>query len=399
MKKRILKTICLSMTAVLGLSASTIDAKKIESLSGVTPVSKEWMSAKVSQIYLYPQTTITLNDKKANELNKELKAKKVAVRALYDGTNIAFLLEWPDGTKSIQKKDKTASYADGFAVEFVSGEVDPLKLPYIGMGSEGRPVEIFLQKRVERFYEPNGNGDVASQVNRNNTNAFGEELVKFDQKVSSLGMSDYQKAYISEGFRSMSEIKKEDLDAKAQMEYANGTWKGTLIRSLKDPYSDLDASSVPVAFAIWDGERLQRDGVKLLSPWIAVNLGGGKDDILVKMLNAVAGGDIARGKELAEQNCASCHRYEGATNAPLFMAPDLTNIGGYSNAAYLTESIVDPSAVVVPGYNKNAHKNFDWYTLDEKGKRVSTMPSFAHLNNKEILDIVAFLQTLKAEVK
>ena len=381
------------------MQAATIDAKKIDNLKNITPVSKEWMTAKVSQVYFYPQTTITLNDKKANELNKDLKAKKVALRTLYDGKNIAFLLEWSDSTKSVQKQNRTTSYADGFAVEFVSGEINPFKLPYIGMGNEGRPVEIFLQKAYEKFYEPSGNGNIDLQVNRSNINAFNQKLAKFDRKVLNQAKSDYQKVFIGEGFGLMSEIKQESINIKAEMEYANGIWRATLVRSLKDSYTDLNVSSIAVAFAIWDGQKLQRDGIKLLSSWIAVDFDKKESDTLVKMLNSTTNGNIENGKILVEKNCAVCHRYEGYKNAPLFMAPDLTNIGGYSNAAYLSESVIDPSAVIVPGYNKNAHKNFSWYTVDDKGKKVSVMPAFSDLGNKEILDIVTFLQTLKSKAK
>ena len=81
------------------------------------------------------------------------------------------------------------------------------------------------------------------------------------------------------------------------------------------------------------------------------------------------------------------------------MAPDLSNIGGQATAAYIKESILDPNAVVVPGYNRNAHPNFSWYTVDKNGHRTSTMPPFSFLDQKTIEDIVAYLQTQKAEVE
>jgi complex iron-sulfur molybdoenzyme family reductase subunit gamma len=80
------------------------------------------------------------------------------------------------------------------------------------------------------------------------------------------------------------------------------------------------------------------------------------------------------------------------------MAPELTNIGGYSTVAYLRESILKPSAVVVPGFNRNAHPNFPWYNL-ENGKRVSAMPDFSWMDEKSVNDMVAYFMTLKAEVK
>ena len=82
------------------------------------------------------------------------------------------------------------------------------------------------------------------------------------------------------------------------------------------------------------------------------------------------------------------------------MAPNLSNIGGYATSNYLMESIIDPDAVVVPGYNVNAHSNTPWYNFDAVTKtRKSTMPSFGHLSDEEKTNLIAFLKTLKAGVK
>ncbi len=361
MKKVILKTLFFLFFISCISQSSVIVAKKTDSLKNITPVSKEWMTAKVTHVIFYPQTTVVSADKKANELNVGQKAKKVSIRTLYDDKQIAFLLEWSDNSKSVQKQNETDSYSDGFAVEFADPKIDPLKLPYIGMGSEGRQVEIFFQKAHKN---------------------------SFESEVS-----------ISEGYATMLPIKEKKPFAQMKMEYTNGTWKATLIRPIKDLYTCLDTENIPVAFAIWDGEKLQRDGLKLLSSWVVVDIYGSKNTILSKVIDAKSSGDAAVGKTLVRQNCAVCHRYEDIADAPLYMAPDLSNIGGYATAAYLTESIVDPSAVIVAGYNKNAHKNLQWFTIDKNDTKISVMPSFSHLSNKEILDIVAFLQTLKAEVE
>ncbi len=398
MKRLITTTISLGLLSSTVLFADTIVAKKVAaSLDNIKCDSSIWEKAKAAEVVLYPQTTITLNDKKANEINKNDKAKKAKVKALYNGKRIAFLIEWPDGTKNIQKGYKSNVYADGFAVQFTNIS-DAKKLPYIGMGSKGREVVIHLQKAVEKFYEPNGNKDVSMQVNRDNTPYFGKYLKKFDEKVEKLANRDYEKVFVSEGFRSMTEIKGEKIKAKAGMKYENGGWKGLVSRSMKDEYLDLNKPAIAVAFAVWDGEKLNRDGIKLLSSWEPVVLSKGGEKFASEVLEKVKG-DIKNGEKLTKDNCSSCHRYGKENSAPAFMAPNLSNIGGYSTAAYLRESILDPSAVVVPGYNRNAHKNFAWYTLDDKGNRVSTMPPFSHLDKKSQDDIIAFLQTLKAEVE
>ncbi len=393
----------LSLAATALLADNTVTAVKVDAdLSKIgcgSEVIKK--SAKFSKIVLYPQTTVTLNDKKANELNKEAKAMVVDVAALYDGKNVAVIVRWPDSTKNVQKGYKSDVYADGFALQFATTPEDPSKLPYIGMGSDSRPVAIYLQKAVDKFYEPNGNGVVGYQVNPHNTNRFGESLKSFEKRVEALANRDYQKAFVSEGFRSMTEIKDGTASYNADMHYVEPKkiWGGMVVRPLKDEYADLSKGAFPVAVAVWDGEKLNRNGIKHLSSWIAVKLPvlGGEE--LVAAINEKVKGDVENGKELAMTNCASCHRWKGAQSAPMYMAPDLSNIGGQATAGYIRESIVDPNAVVVPGYNRNAHPNYQWYMTDDKGNRTSTMPPFDWLDKKSLDDLIAYMQTLKAEVE
>jgi len=387
-----------SLVASAALAEGAVLAQKTDGdVTKLTPTSSAWEYVKGTTIHLYPQTTVTMNDKKANKINKNAKAKEARVKAIYDGKNIAFLLEWPDGTKSVQQGYRSDVYGDGFAIQLPVNYKDPKKLPYIGMGSEGRPVVIHLQKAVQPIYEPNGNGNVGDQQNVLSKNKFGKDIEAYNEKVSKLAVKDYQRSFISEGFRSMTEIKDGSEKFSADMSYGNNTWKGTVIRPLKDSYLNLKGS-FPVAFAAWDGSKLNRDGLKLLSSWIPVKLvGQSGGDKLVAELTAPVKGDAQNGKNLVMQNgCMGCHYIPGMS-APGYMAPGLANIGGYATAAYLRESIVDPNAVVVPGYNRNAHPNTPWYN-EVDGKRQSTMPPYP-LDDKSLDDMVAYLKTLKSEVK
>jgi complex iron-sulfur molybdoenzyme family reductase subunit gamma len=397
MKKLTSTLVALATLATAVAADSAINALKItKSLDKVDAASSVWKGAKFSTVTLYPQTTIEFNDKKANELNADNKAVQAKVAAVYNDKKIAFLIQWPDGTKNVQQGNKTDSYADGFAVQFASNYANPAELPYIGMGSEGRQAVIHLQKQVAKFYEPNGNGDVATQVNPNQTDLFEKDLKKFNAKVDTLASSDYEKSYVGEGFRSMTEIKDGSDNATSSMAYGKKAWSGTLSSSLKDEYVDLNAAAIPVAFAVWDGEKMGRNGLKYLTSWTAVVLKKG-DNTLVNALHGKIEGDAVKGKDSAVANgCTGCHQME-KTDAANLMGPSLTNIGGYSTVDYLRESLVNPSAVVVPGYNRNAHSNYAWYNVTE-GKRVSTMPDHSWMEKADIDNIVAYLKTLKAEV-
>ncbi len=111
--------LAMSLAASALLADGVILAQKTErDVTKLTPDSKAWGYVKGTTIHLYPQTALSMNDKRANALNEKAKAKEARVKAIHDDRNIAFLLEWPDGTRSIQRGYKSDVYADGFAVQF-----------------------------------------------------------------------------------------------------------------------------------------------------------------------------------------------------------------------------------------------------------------------------------------
>jgi len=393
MNKVLTSLLSLGVAASAALAADAITAVKVANVADAAA----WSKAKFSSVTLYPQTAIEMNDKKANEANEAPKAKKAEVGALYDGKNIALMVKWADGSKDVQGAASTTTYSDGFAVQFAGATKKAQPLPYIGMGSDGRPVVVHLQKATEKVYEPNGNKDVSTQLNRQQTGVFGKELADYDAKVASLANTDYERVFVGEGFRSLTEVKDKSIQSNAAMTYGTNGWSGTLVRPLKDEYVNL-SGTVPVSIAVWDGSKMGRNGLKNLSSWLAISLEGQKANAAVAGELADSKGNAAKGKEaVAANGCNGCHQVE-ATDAKSFMAPSLKNVGGYSTTAYLRESLVKPSAVVVSGYNRNAHSNTPWYNV-EKGKRVSTMTDYSFLDKQTIEDIVAYLKTLKAEVE
>lgn len=389
---RTLRTIILSLGMVGSLIASeALMVGKGSNLAKIGLDAKAWEGVKAQNIAFYPQSTIEMSDADVMKLNADNKAKNVSIKSLSDGENIAFLLKWQDGTKSVQEGYSSTAYGDGFAAQFPT-VLD--KLPYIGMGSDGRAVVVHLQKATGKTYEPNGNKDVFHQVNSSNQNAFEANLKKYKDEVAQAGNADYQRVYLAEGFRSMTQIRDNSEESMMEMKYDKGFWTGIIVRKLKSANLDLSSGNFPVAFAVWDGEKKNRDGMKLLSPWVEVKVQNGKS---LATLMETKEGDVKNGETVMLENCSACHQYKEVKNAPNYMAPNLSNIGGYANESYLIESIIDPSAVVVPGYNTTAHPNFPWYTVD-KGVRSSTMPPFSHLDAKSLKDLVAYLKTLKVEV-
>jgi len=91
-------------------------------------------------------------------------------------------------------------------------------------------------------------------------------------------------------------------------------------------------------------------------------------------------GNATAGKALfTAQGCVACHTFQPAGSTGT-VGPDLDKVAADAQKAnrgsvadYVTESIKDPAAYVVPGYPSG------------------TMPSFASLSPKQIGDLVAFI--------
>lgn len=397
--------------AVKGKASGAILAAQVkDDISDITIDDSIWGKLTAGIVTLYPQTTVKVNDRTANALNSKRYAKNIKVRALTDGKTFAMKICWPDATKSVQTGTKTDEYPDGFAVQIPTDFHNLDRLPYIGMGSPKRPVVVYLRKAVNQHFEPNGFGDVGNQRNERNVNVWdsklGNDLEKFRIDTKANAYSKYERVFISEGFRSMTQIRDNQAKFRTAMKYneSKGGWEAIFVRPLNDAYTKLYSDTFPVALAAWDGEKLNRDGLKKISPWTAVKVVGSKgSDKIEKLLGHVNAdlpkADVKNGEKLTKMNCASCHWFGEVKDAPRFMAPNLQNIGGYSTTEYLRESLLKPGAVVVSGYNRNAHPNYKWYYGDGQGGRMSAMPAFDYLKPKEIDDIVAYLKTLKAEVR
>ncbi|MEJ5173358.1 MAG: ethylbenzene dehydrogenase-related protein [Hydrogenothermaceae bacterium] len=357
---------------VIGVVATTFADSFEDDVINVKKAPKfDISTVEFKKVNVYPQATVILNDKNA----KFADIDELQVGSVYTGKEIYLVIKWKDDTFSVQPKLTTDRYGDGVSVQFPVSYGKGKTLPYIGMGNEGNPVVVYLRKMVE---------------NR-----------------------DYVKSFVSEAFGSLTEQR--DNTFSLQMNYDKDKKEYTAIFKKVVKPADIKAGVIPVAFAVWDGDSLNRGGKKNISSWKFLKIEGvNPDKSYISYLSWGYGniGDPNRGKELMVQNgCNGCHNYADQSNALPDLAPNLSKIGGYSNPVYLRESIINPSAVVIRNLNINRHydksqqpdKNgsypnnemYTWYTKDQKGKRVSKMPPYNYLSEQDVNDIVAYLKTLK----
>src|SRR5262249_32391973 len=99
-------------------------------------------------------------------------------------------------------------------------------------------------------------------------------------------------------------------------------------------------------------------------------------------------GDVAAGRRaFVEFKCYACHAVQDE-QFPLkpgesaTAGPELTGMGGHHPAAYLAESVLNPSAVLIegPGY------------IGGDGR--SIMPPYPDMTLRQLVDLVAYLKSL-----
>jgi DMSO reductase family type II enzyme heme b subunit len=207
------------------VSAQESVAVRATMVKGALPVddpnAAAWSSAPQAQFPMSPQVHWQ------NRI-QEVTVKDLKVRALHDGTQLAFLLEYADPTEDPD---------DAAALEFMVGD----KKAHFAHGQpmaqvEGGPVNIWFWKNKE-----------------------GKALDMNAKGFGTLKTQDHQ-------------------DVKAKGAYADGNWKVVFSRNLSTDHPEEDAQVKPgefinIAFAVWDGRKdgagdlVEKGSQKAVSSW------------------------------------------------------------------------------------------------------------------------------------
>ncbi len=205
----------------------------------VDPASPAWPKPVVvpltSQILVYP-------------LPPAVENRTVSVAAVYNGTHIAFLLEWRDDTEDVAKPGGLDVFPDAVAVQF---PVSRAQLPYICMGTVDNPVNI--------IYWRAGVGV--------------QNLVA----GAGYGLSPQQREAL--GLQATPTSPVELLPESAQVVqayavYRNDTWYVVFVRPLGSVHPLMASLSgdFSAAFAVWEGSKGERGGLKATSSWVQFRL-------------------------------------------------------------------------------------------------------------------------------
>ena len=203
----------------------------------------------------------------------------VAVSAVTDGKKLAVLLQWRDELPQ-NTAIRVQDFQDAAALQFsLSG-----KYGFLGMGDKDNPVNLWQwkagwQMEVEQGHSP----DVHDAYNSMHVDAW--TFTNYNTAVSAGNVtSQPHNSPIEDanarGFGSFKSQPIAQQNVAGKGIWHDGFWNVIFIRDLKSKDADdvklLAGKSVPVAFAIWNGEQHDRNGRKMISNWYQLMLDDGK---------------------------------------------------------------------------------------------------------------------------
>lgn len=230
-------------------------------------------------------------------------ADAVTVRAIHNGGEIAFLLEWEDwevNASFIRHGD----FTDSAAIMFSLSPKKPLsRQPHFTMGEKGGPVNVWYW-RLDRQIDLAGFQDIEKLYSGMVSDDYQLETVRYPKKTEMPGHLPITSApahdptFITgwgsgnplsipmrpsavedlnaEGFGTLTAQPQADQNVKGQGLFVAGRWKVVFTRELrsKGPFDvQLKTGGVfPIAFAVWDGSKGDRDGQKAVTTWYMLKL-------------------------------------------------------------------------------------------------------------------------------
>ena len=254
----------------------TIQAARVKTLPD-HPESGIWRSAPPVNLHLMPLWW------------RSERPEEVTVRALHDGKALAILMAWHDETN-----DNTAlrpqDFRDAAAIQF-SLDANP---PFFAMGATGAPVNIWMWKSerqadldlayqdVERAYPnvgidsyPNLMRSAVEQPSRHALTLQSDPTFVTGWGAGNIVSDPQQKSAVedlaAQGFGTLRARPRIEQKIAARGVYGQGSYKVMFQRTLsptgKEAVALRPGSTVPVAFAVWNGSAGDRDGKKSVTIW------------------------------------------------------------------------------------------------------------------------------------
>jgi len=254
----------------------TLIAQKVSGeIPADDPDASVWKQATVYQVPLNP-----LFQRVRNAPN----ISHVRVRALYNDSQIALLLEWEDKSMNSDML-KARDFRDAASVQFATGGG---KLTFIGMGHKDLPSNLWHWKADWQADLDGGGADIKKRFPNMVVDLYPfadaqgeqEELFMTGRAVGNAFSRVGRKSPIEDlnaiGFGSLTPQDDEQQNVQGKGIWTGKAWRVLFVRPLNSPDAgDVKFSAdqpTPLAFAVWDGSQGDRDGQKLVSTWYRLKL-------------------------------------------------------------------------------------------------------------------------------
>jgi len=196
----------------------------------------------------------------------------VTVRAIHDGSKMAFRITWCDETGNGDLLDLT-HFSDGAALE-LSTQKDP---PLFAMGASGQPVDIVLW-RAAWEKDLQGARGVADRFPGMEGDTFLPRLKELHELTltareagnsqSVAGRKTPSEDLMAQGFGTVGPRPDGTQSWSAHGRWQNGFWDVVFTRPLQREGNAVSPGAHAfLAFAVWDGAKNDRNGQKSVSVW------------------------------------------------------------------------------------------------------------------------------------
>lgn len=219
----------------------------------------------------------------------------VRVQALHDGKRLALRLSWRDATKNDHQIGQRA-FGDAAALQF-SADADP---PFFAMGARGAAVNIWHWKAVwegddagfrdVEFSFPHSVWDVYQSLKEppfGRHSAVGEFPTAAHDPLFLSGRGagnplsraenpSTVEDLTAEGFGTLTSRARDEQQVRGAARWRDGEWSVVFVRNLaengKGSVGFAAGRTLSIAFAVWDGSALDRDGQKSVTIWHRLTL-------------------------------------------------------------------------------------------------------------------------------
>ena len=227
-----------------------------------------------------PESLVWKDARSTNLILRPLSARRGAIEiinvaSVNNGEVLAVRLKWKDPTQNGFVEGRVDVYTDGVAVQLALGDVTlhthGHNEPFFGMGNRGKPVNIWHWKAgLEETLEASEDSEYSTGGVDMDALIFGGVM---NNPVTKLGTTQVHavEELNSEGFGSITPQPQEHQNVEGSGVWKDGEWTVVFTRTfaVSGKWDAVFDKKEPllVAFAVWDGEKEDRNGRKVISVW------------------------------------------------------------------------------------------------------------------------------------